>query len=122
MASSGAVFDDDWPSSSGLVSAYSGVYQFRSQFTQPDQCVYCEKSLQFKRITYQGSGGHVYHSCFDCAGFVYDRKTPPRLQCIRASVPLELDTPLPVLADWLEDHQNNVDADYVRKLSENTKE
>ena len=66
------------------------------------------------RVSLQSRGKTIL-CCYTCAGFRFMGETPPREQIIRETIPLSSETPLPILADWLEEQNRTADADYIRK-------
>lgn len=108
---------------SGLIrSAYlvSGAlrssYWSSEQQSQLQRCHYCQQNLSWAHITLRTQGGWEFLCCFDCAGFTYSTERSPRENIIRASCPLDEDTPRAIVADWLDDQGRDADAAFLRNL------
>ncbi len=74
-------------------------------------------------VAIHGVSGLYMRFCWQCAGFTYKHPVlgngfHQRYDWIMDSIPLTQDTPLPIIADWLEENQRTKDSEYIRKCDE----
>lgn len=81
-------------------------------------CKVCKKIVDRNSAILVRDGNLYDWYCFSCSNYNQQTKTmDTRETWIRNSVPLAVDTPATIIADWLDDHSRHDDANYMRSRS-----
>lgn len=88
-------------------------------------CSLCKKYIggSGDMVSVHGISGLYLPCCWECGGFTYQHPVMgdgfhQRYNWIMDSIPLTQDTPLPIIADWLEENHRQKDSDYIKKCDQ----